>query len=189
MRRERTLTPRFYHRRDNHADFLERRRLSVKTAIRRKQIRSAHDACRASAVTLCVLEDGDRNEVCRGYAFCSEKDNFSRAEGRERAEKRAWLDYERQKTRKSLEARRHGTYSRGQRFEVHDVTAGYKGLIGIFMLSQVRANVFALISVVDGNRFTDPVQLETDNNIQLSHGQVSLLLGTYGNTYSITPVG
>ncbi len=36
----------------------------------------------ARAVTICIIEDDDRNELTRGYAFCSPEDQFNRRVGR-----------------------------------------------------------------------------------------------------------
>lgn len=43
----------------------------------------------ARAVTICVIEDDDRNELARGYAFCSRDDQFNKRVGREIAFGRA----------------------------------------------------------------------------------------------------
>ena len=42
-----------------------------------------------TACTICVIEDDSRNEIARGYAFCSSADQFSRKRGRQIAEGRA----------------------------------------------------------------------------------------------------
>lgn len=39
--------------------------------------------------TVCVIEDENRNEIARGYAFCSNKDQFSKKFGRMVAKGRA----------------------------------------------------------------------------------------------------
>ena len=42
-----------------------------------------------NGVTMCVIEDENRTEMARGYAFCSENDNFCKREGRNKALGRA----------------------------------------------------------------------------------------------------
>ena len=43
----------------------------------------------AVAATMCYFEDDDRNRLAVGYAFCSQKDQFSKKRGRMIAEGRA----------------------------------------------------------------------------------------------------
>lgn len=40
-------------------------------------------------VTVCILEDDDKNEIVRGYSFCSWQDRWNRAKGRLISEGRA----------------------------------------------------------------------------------------------------
>ena len=61
-------------------------------AFRAGQIRSYGPSAwlpAASGVTVCVLYDDAGQEVGRGYAFCSAKDQFCRCTGRRIAEGRA----------------------------------------------------------------------------------------------------
>ena len=49
-------------------------------------------------VTVCVLENDDHEQVAVGYAFCSRRDQFCKAIGRQIAEGRAWNVARRDKT-------------------------------------------------------------------------------------------
>ncbi len=44
--------------------------------------------------TVCIIENDDRIELARGYAFCSSKDNYSKAIGRAIALGRAKVELE-----------------------------------------------------------------------------------------------
>lgn len=78
--------------------FLHTRTRSVLDALARGQI-AQHKSGRqtgaqlASAMTICILEGGDGNEVARGYAFCGDQEQFCRATGRKIALGRALSDY------------------------------------------------------------------------------------------------
>jgi len=96
--------PRFFHNRstdktgpNNPRSFTEQLNEAIRRAVKMDQIKlvgendrnykKTLDPSKINAFTVCVIEDDKRNELARGYSFCTVQ--FSREEGRELSKERA----------------------------------------------------------------------------------------------------
>ena len=90
----------FQHHRNRGGDFVDHLASAVKAAMELRQIKSyghrswskgwtPQAVCNSDNFTICTIVDDDGNILGVGYAFCSQKDQFSRKVGRRISENRA----------------------------------------------------------------------------------------------------